>query len=148
MIFFSASVGYFSSLAVNNMINSNCRDWMWFMVIYSDLYWKKYLTLFLGEVHASTLVKDCFIYQLREKCPNTELLLFCIFLNSDWINSNKTANERTIYFSHSKGALSSLEQFLTTEYPRWKIDVKCFFSTDKLFSSSRYFNFCLDFWDI
>ena len=55
---------------------------------------------------------QCIASQLREKCPNTELFLVCIFLYSDWIHVNlriqskyrkiRTRNKSVLgYFSRS-----------------------------------------------
>ena len=68
-----------------------------------------------------------------------------------WANSEKqiTGTQLTNQISENtdvvKGALSSLRQFLATESPLKVIRNAFYFTLTKLFSFSRYLNFCLEF---
>ena len=64
------------------------------------------------------------LYTLREKCPNTELFLVCVFPHSDWI---RTRNNSVFgHFSRSAYCLSrkilSMELYSSSRYLPWKVE--------------------------
>ena len=71
------------------------------------------------------------------------LFLGCLLFKkfNESCSFSKAARMSSAYL---KGKLSGLRQFLTTENPL-KMMKNAFISPQKLFSSSRYLSFCLDF---